>query len=97
MAAERLSMRQVKEILRQKWVLKRSHREIAESVGVSAGSVGKMATRATRAGLTWEQVEGLKFPFHIYQFDDHGNTLYSFIPDRSGLVRHFGAIGGRTR
>jgi len=59
MAAERLSMRQVKEILRQKWVLKRSHREIAQSVGVSAGSVGKMATRATRAGLTWEQVEGL--------------------------------------
>jgi Mg-chelatase subunit ChlD len=29
--------------------------------------------------------------------DDHGNTLYSFIPDRSGLLRHFGAIGGLTR
>src|SRR5579884_1285031 len=59
MPAERLSMRQVKEILRQKWVLERSHREIAESVGVSAGSVGKVATRATRAGLTWAQVEAL--------------------------------------
>src|SRR5579884_933278 len=59
MPAERLSMRQVKEILRQKWVLERSHREIAESVGVNAGSVGKVATRATRAGLTWAQVEAL--------------------------------------
>jgi transposase len=59
MPAERLSMRQVKEILRQKWELGRSHREIAESVGVSAGSVGKVATRATRAGLTWAQVEAL--------------------------------------
>lgn len=59
MAAERLSMRQIKEILRQKWVLGRSHREIAESVGVSAGSVGTAATRATRAGLTWAQVEDL--------------------------------------
>jgi transposase len=56
-AAERLSMRQVKEILRQKWVLQRSHREIAESVAVSAGSVSAAVSRATRAGLTWAQVE----------------------------------------
>lgn len=59
MAAERLSMRQLKEILRQKWVLNRSHREIAQSVGVSAGSVGKVAGQATSAGLTWEQVDSL--------------------------------------
>lgn len=57
MPAERVSMRQVKEILRQKWVLKRTHREIAESVSVSAGSVSATVSRATRAGLTWAQVE----------------------------------------
>jgi len=59
MAAERLSMRQLKEILRQKWVLSRSHREIGESVGVSAGSVGKAVSRATKAGLTWAAIEAM--------------------------------------
>jgi transposase len=59
MAAERLSMRQLKEILRQKWVLGRSHRLIAQSLGVSAGSVGGALCRATAAGLDWSQVEAL--------------------------------------
>ncbi len=31
MAAERLSMRQIREILRQKWTLGRSHREVAKT------------------------------------------------------------------
>lgn len=59
MAAERLSMRQLKEVLRQKWVLGRSHRQIAPSVGISAGSVGGALCRATAAGLDWKQVEAL--------------------------------------
>ncbi|MGO9837119.1 MAG: IS21 family transposase [Polyangiaceae bacterium] len=59
MAADRLSMRQVKEILRQKWALSRSHREIAQSVGVSAGAVSAAVSRATSTGLTWSQVETL--------------------------------------
>src|SRR5690606_35408282 len=46
-----LSMRQVKEVLRQKWVLGRSHREIARSVGISAGSVGDTLVRAKHVGL----------------------------------------------
>jgi transposase len=57
MAAERLSMRQVKEVLRQKWVLRRTHREVAQSVGVSTGAVSGALTRATAAGLDWKQVE----------------------------------------
>lgn len=40
MATERLSMRQTREILRQKLFLERSHREVARSVGIGAGSVG---------------------------------------------------------
>ena len=40
MATERLSMRQIREILRQKWTLGRSHRAIAESLGISSGTVG---------------------------------------------------------
>src|ERR1700690_3588488 len=59
MAAERLSMRQLKEILRQKLVLGRTHREIARSVAVSAGSVGGVVSRARAVGLDWGQVEGI--------------------------------------
>ncbi len=54
MATERLSMRKAKEILRQKWVLGLSHREVAQSLGMSAGSVGGVVVRAQVAGLTWE-------------------------------------------
>ncbi len=40
MATERLSMRHTREILRQKWQLGRSHREVARSVQVGLGTVG---------------------------------------------------------
>jgi hypothetical protein len=35
MATERLSMRKTREILRLKWVLGRSHREITRALGVT--------------------------------------------------------------
>ena len=59
MAAGRLSMRQIKEVLRQKWVLERTHREVAESAGVSVGVVGKLMQKSAAAKLDWTQVEGL--------------------------------------
>jgi len=59
MATERLSMRHTREILRQKWVLGRSHREVARSLGISNGAVGTTAVRAQTAGLDWAQVDGL--------------------------------------
>ena len=60
MPAERLSMREVREILRQKWLLGRSHRQVAKSVGGSAGAVHETVARAKAAGLTcWAAVEGL--------------------------------------
>lgn len=59
MATKRLSMRQTREILRQKFLLGRSHREIAHSLGVSVGVVGMAASRARKAGLDWPQVERL--------------------------------------
>ena len=59
MPTERLSMRKTKEILRQKWHLKRPHRAIAASVGVSLGAVSAAASRAEEAGLVWEEVERL--------------------------------------
>ncbi len=51
MASPRLSMHKTREILRQKWCLSRSHREVARSQGVSAGMVGATLRRARTAGL----------------------------------------------
>lgn len=56
LATERLSMRHLREILRHKWVLGRSHREIARSVGVSSGTVSSTVSRARAVGLNWEAV-----------------------------------------
>ena len=39
MATERLSMRKIREILRHKGVLGRSHRDVAASLSVSVGAV----------------------------------------------------------
>jgi len=50
-------MRNSREIVRQKWLLGRAHREIATSVGVSVGAVSLALARATAAELTWEIVE----------------------------------------
>ncbi len=60
MAGRRLSMRRTREILRQKWALGRSHREVAQSLGVSTGAVSAALARARAAGLcTWEAVLAL--------------------------------------
>ncbi len=57
MATERLSMRHTREILRQKFTLSRSHWAIAQSLGISSGTVGGTVLRARAAGLDWPQVE----------------------------------------
>jgi hypothetical protein len=59
MATERLSMRQIREILRQKWCLGQSHRAVAESLGIGCATVGTTVLRARAAGLEWTQVERL--------------------------------------
>ena len=60
MAGPRLSMRKTREILRQKWCLGRSHREVARSQGVSVGMVSATLSRAHAAGLAdWAAVAPL--------------------------------------
>lgn len=69
MATARLSMRYTREILRQKWLLGRSHRAIAQSLGVSVGTVGTTVLRARATGLDWPQVHALAEPdleAHLY-------------------------------
>jgi len=59
MATERLSMRKLREILRQKGPLARSHRQVAASLQVSVGTVTSVLRRATHAGLDWPQVQAV--------------------------------------
>ena len=53
MAAERLSMRTTREILRLKWACGRSNRQIAQSCGIARSTVADCLRRATDAGLVW--------------------------------------------
>src|SRR5438093_6896306 len=59
MATERLSMRQIRELLRQKWTLGRTHREVAEGLRIGLGTVSTVERRARAAGLDWGQVDTL--------------------------------------
>ncbi|MFQ5515692.1 MAG: IS21 family transposase [Myxococcota bacterium] len=52
-------MRKTREILRQKWVQGRTHREVVRSLSVSMGAVAGALSRAEAAGLDWATVEGL--------------------------------------
>jgi transposase len=62
MAGSRLSMRKTREILRQKWALGRTHREVARSLGVSMGAISGAVQRAEAAGLDWPAVAALTEP-----------------------------------
>ena len=59
MATERLPMRHIREILRLKWSLKRSHRETARSLGISPGAVASVMSRASAIGLSPDALEWL--------------------------------------
>jgi transposase len=60
MATERLAMHQLREILRQKLVQRRSHREVASAVGVSVGLVSGVMSRVAALGLSAEQIDVLE-------------------------------------
>jgi len=59
MATERLSMRSIREVLRQKWELKNSHREVSRSLKVSLGAISGVLARAVKLGLDWAAVQAL--------------------------------------
>ena len=59
MAAERLTMRQIREALRLKWELGYSDRQAASACGVSRPTIKAYVARATAAGLRWPLPEDL--------------------------------------
>jgi transposase len=59
MSRRRLSVRKIREILRWKWELGRSHRDVAQGLKVSLGKVSSTVGRANALGLTPEEVSEL--------------------------------------
>ena len=59
MSQKRLSMRKIRELLRLKYELGRSHREIATSLGIANSTVSDYVRRASAAGFSWPLPEGL--------------------------------------
>jgi transposase len=59
MATERLHMQQLREILRQKLALGRSHRQIATSLGISASTVSTVVAMARALTLDADAIERL--------------------------------------
>ena len=53
MAAERLSMRTIREVLRLKWEKHLPNKRIAESCNIARSTVRDYLSRATEAGLSW--------------------------------------------
>lgn len=53
MPKERLPMRVIKEVLRLRWFLKKSQREIARSTGISRSTIRDYIRRANAAHLNW--------------------------------------------
>ena len=53
MPAQRLAMRQVREVLRLKWAIGLSERKIAHGLGISRPTVAEYVRRAQAVGLSW--------------------------------------------
>ena len=70
MPAERLSMRQIRDVLRLCWESQLPQRAAARSLGLGQGTVSSYLSRARAAGLSWplpedlddERLEALLFP-----------------------------------
>ena len=59
MPAERLSMRQIRDVLRLCYAGKLPQRAVARSLGLSQGAVSGYLSRARAAGITWPLPEDL--------------------------------------
>ena len=59
MAAKRLSMRKIREVLRLKYELGFTHRMIAKALRVAVGTVSEYLAKAKKGGLSWPLPEEL--------------------------------------
>src|SRR5262245_57170225 len=95
MATDRLSMRKTREILRQKWLLGRSHRQVRDSVRVSLGR-STACSRAKNAGLDWAKVEALsddKLEAALYKKAATLQARQRTLPDFATMHRELRRVG----
>lgn len=59
MPKEKLTMRNIREILRLYWECKLSQRQVATSCGVSSSTVGEYIMRARTANISWPISESI--------------------------------------
>jgi transposase len=81
-------MHKIREIFRQKWCQGRRHRQIARSLGISTGMVGKIIGRAREQGLDWSGVEQLsdtELEQRLYGLRSSGERSLRVAPDCSYL------------
>ncbi len=94
MPTERLPMRKAKEILRLKYEVGLSHREIGRALSVSAGVVGATVARAKAAALDWSSMCGMSE-------EDVERSLYSGpgrqVPDVDRALPDFAKVHAERR
>jgi len=84
MPMERLTMRKVKEVLRLKWGNGLSDRQVAISCSIARSTVAEYIGRAKRAGLSWQQAEGMneaEIERLLFPPQPSDSTEQRFLPD----------------
>lgn len=87
---ERMAVSRIREIVRLRWALKLSVREVARAAGVSTGVVSKTEHRALRAGLSWSEVEQLgeaELERRLYGGPKHWRAPERELPDPVSIHR----------
>src|SRR3954454_6921368 len=92
MPRSRMAMRKVKEVLRLRYDLGMSYRQIRRSCGISNGTLNGVLTRAQKLGLTrWDQVRELSeapMEKQLFQRADDGAWLEARpLPDWAAVDR----------
>jgi transposase len=77
MATKRISMRQLREVLRLRLHAKLSLRQIRDSLKLSLGAIQKVISKADELGLNWEAIEKLNDQQLIQQFYSTPDTRQS--------------------
>ena len=74
MPAERLPMRKVREVLRQRYACGASERVIAQSLGIGRTAVGEYIRRAAVIGITWPVPGELEVAYRFFRTFDQATA-----------------------
>ena len=87
MAAQRLRMKQLRNILRLRHELGLSHRQIVRSTGIGLGTVSEYLARAKGAGLSWPLPDDLD-DTALPRLQASDEPLYGVVPVREAVQLH---------